>query len=114
MQELKKTLNEYAQTISDMKPTDTLVVHYAVMPVRSLSIEVLVRQKLPIELIPKIIELAPWENNSVEYALEQKLLKDWHSQFKYQRRKLKKANLSWVLNVDKVKLIPCNILTPIT
>lgn len=96
--------------------TDTIKAKYAKMPIVSLSQEYLVEILEPVLMVatvksvifsPKVVG-AP----TLEEKLKELLLDEWHEQFRGQIRKIKNTESAWMLEVDKVELIECDLLVP--
>ena len=97
--------------------TDTIKANFAIMPIVDLSVSVLVQVLEPVNLVPEIYtfsaynrvtETALLNSEAIHTALKEKLLTDWHANFKDTTAVLPE----WIAKVSKVELIECNLLTP--
>lgn len=95
--------------------TDTITCLYAKLPIVDLNVRYLIQVMAPIPQIPMEIKIpynmAGMDNSPLD-SLKEKLLKDWHKNFVNKKKALKASGSTWVLDVNKVKLVECDLLTP--
>lgn len=112
--------------------TDAITAHFATLPIIDTKMRFLVRVLTPVELIPREFAFSAddplamalnfnhsnWSQvvanrqNAALEILKQKLLDEWHSQFKNKKRAMKKAGALWIYDVNKVELVECDLLVP--
>jgi hypothetical protein len=95
--------------------TDTIKAHFARMGVSDLSLVYIIRVLEPVELIAEIyrIPVKLGEQLNEFLTLKTHLLEQWRSNFKNgEDVVLKAAGAGWMLEVDKVELIECDLLVP--
>jgi hypothetical protein len=95
-----------------VKVTNVIKAHYAELPVIDLNYRYLVQVIEPIGMIPTEMKF-PFSSAIDPLSLmRDHLLDDWHKHLKNSKKKLRKAKIDWMLTVDRVELIECDLLVP--
>lgn len=94
------------------------------MPITGLSADFLVQVMEPIAMIPvihrvsvvrNVVEVA--QGRTLEDIVKNILLETWHKDFKSMPAEkleaLRSSDGAWMLEVDSVELIPCELLVPV-
>ena len=102
--------------------TDKIKVYYAQMPIDGLAIPYLFHVLEPITLIPQIYKTTIAANMIQEHnnkptvidRLKLHILEQYRSNFsrKLDRDALRKAGYGWLISVNEVELIECDLLVP--
>ena len=100
--------------------TDTIQAKIAQLPICTLAMDFMVEVLTPIRLIPRIlsVSLAPSGvlhadmPTACRDALKTELLREWHDHFKMDKAIYGEEPPAWVVAVDKVELIECDLLVP--
>lgn len=96
--------------------TKTIKAKYATMPVTDLSIKVLIEQLEPVQMVAEVITVgigyAASLDGTTEARIKKRLLDIWHKQLLDLTPEERAKVPQWMLEVDSVELIECNLLVP--
>jgi hypothetical protein len=124
MREIEKMPPPTVGAAMNITKTDRIKVHYAQMPISDLSIAYLYQVLEPIALVVQqwrttvtahlVKEIGGTGPNDPIQSLKNHILDQYRANFvrKADRNALREAGYGWLISVDKVDLIECDILVP--